>query len=69
MEDWLSFGRIIWLLPLPSASCLFLNLPLCRRLGLLTGEGGGGGAKSYDGEKVWSSIDKSILSASRDRYR
>jgi hypothetical protein len=27
------------------------------------GEGGGGGAISYDGEKAWSSINHSILSA------
>jgi hypothetical protein len=27
------------------------------------GEGEGGGAKSYDGEKAWSSINRSILSA------
>ncbi len=26
------------------------------------GEGGGGGAKSYDGEKAWSYINRSILS-------
>jgi hypothetical protein len=29
----------------------------------MTGEGGGGGAKSYDGEKVWSSIIYLMLSA------
>ncbi len=29
---------------------------------LLTGEGGGGGAKSFHGEKAWSSINNSILS-------
>jgi hypothetical protein len=33
---------------------LFLNLPVCRRSTLLTGEGGGRGAgdKSYDGKKA-----------------
>ncbi len=40
----------------------FLSLPVCRRSSLLTGEGGGGGAKSYDSEKAWSSIINSILS-------
>jgi hypothetical protein len=29
----------------------------------MTGEGGWGGAKSYEGEKVWSSINHSMLSA------
>jgi hypothetical protein len=43
---------------------LFLSLPLChQRSSLLTGEGGGGGvgAKSYDSEKAWSSINHAIL--------
>jgi hypothetical protein len=31
---------------------------------LLTGQGGGGGAKPYDGEKAWSSTNHSILSGS-----
>jgi hypothetical protein len=38
---------------------------VCRRSSLLTGEageGGWGGAKSYEGEKVWSSINHSIFS-------
>ncbi len=37
---------------------------LRKRDNLLTGEGGwgGGGAKSYDGEKAWSSINHSKLS-------
>ncbi len=45
---------------------LFLSLPVCRRSRLLTAEaeGGGQGAKSYDGEKAWSStiLNHSILS-------
>ncbi len=39
---------------------LFLNLPVCRRSSLLTGEGGRGvhcgGAKSKNRDKAWSSI-------------
>jgi hypothetical protein len=41
----------------------FLCLPMCHRSNLATGEGGGAGAKSYDGEKALSSISNSILSA------
>ncbi len=43
---------------------LFLSLPVCRRSSLLTGEeeGIGGGAKSYDGEKAWTTLTYSILS-------
>jgi hypothetical protein len=62
-----------WLLahPLPllspvSKSSLFLSISVCRRLSLLTGDGGGGdrqGAKSYGHRKAWSSIYHSILSA------
>ncbi len=39
---------------------------LRKRDNLMTGEGGewGGGVKSYEGEKIWSSIYHSILSAS-----
>jgi hypothetical protein len=40
------------------------SLPVCRRSRLLTGEGGGRdgtGAKSYNGEEAWSSINRSIL--------
>jgi hypothetical protein len=37
---------------------------LRKRDNFLTGKwvGGGGGAKSYDGQKAWSSINRSILS-------
>ncbi len=48
--------------PLPSASLL----------SLLTGMGGGGGeggTKAYNGEKAWSSINHSILSACNRRIR
>ncbi len=43
---------------------LFLSLIVCRRSSLLTGEGGRGGrgAKSYEHEKAWPSINHSILS-------
>ncbi len=43
---------------------LFLSLPVCRRSSLLTEEVWEGlweGAKSYDEEKAWSSINRSIL--------
>jgi hypothetical protein len=46
---------------------LFFSPPVCRWSILLTGEGvegGGGGAKSYCGERTWSSINHSILSSS-----
>ncbi len=47
---------------LPSATCLSFSVFLSS---LLTGEGGGGGrgAKSYDREKAWPSINHSVLSA------
>jgi hypothetical protein len=48
-------------LPLPpspvSKLSLFLSLPVCCRSSLLTGEGGGRGAESYDRKKAWSSIN------------
>jgi hypothetical protein len=47
---------------LVSKLSLFLRLPVFRRSSLRKGEGGGGGAKSYDGEKVWASINHSVLS-------
>jgi hypothetical protein len=57
---------IIWLHPHPYPHSSVSKLDR-RHLGdsLLTGEGKGkgGGAKSYDGEKAWSSINHSILSA------
>jgi hypothetical protein len=53
--------------PLPSASCLFLSLPVCSRSSLLAGEVGGGarGTEAYDRDrkKALSSINRSILSA------
>jgi hypothetical protein len=63
----LSRLRIIWLLlnPLPPSPVTKLDRRhtgrLRKRDNLLTGEGGGG-AKSYAGEKTWSSINHSILS-------
>jgi hypothetical protein len=59
---------MIWLLPhpllpLPSISSAGdTQLRLRKRDNLLTGERGGGGAISYDGEKARSFINKSILS-------
>jgi hypothetical protein len=55
--------------PIPSPSpvsklSLFLNLPVCGRSSLLTGEGkpeGGRDAKSCDREKAWPSINNLIL--------
>ncbi len=45
--------------PLSSAKLsLFFSIHVCRRLSPMTG-----GAKSYDDENAWSSIDHSILSA------
>ncbi len=46
---------------------LFLSLHVCRYSSLLTGETGGGGgcgADSYDRNKAWPSINRSILSVS-----
>ncbi len=52
--------------PPPTASYLSFSDFLCvaGRSNLLTeeGEGGGRGAKSFDREKAWSSINLSILS-------
>ncbi len=50
--------------PLSHQLPLFLNLPVCRWSSLWMGERGGGGrgAKSYDGEKEWSSNKHSIRS-------
>ncbi len=62
------FGSFAHHLPHPpSPDCnlsLFLNLPVCRRSKLLTGGGGGGGrgAKPYNHEKAWPSINHSVLS-------
>ncbi len=56
--------------PLLSASYLsfYLSLPVCRWLSLRTKERGirgGGGAKSYNSEKSWSSTNHSILSGNQ----
>ncbi len=61
----LSRRRIIWLLPFPSPSPVSkLSLPVSPvelTDGSALGEDGGG-AKSCDGEKAWSSINYTILS-------
>jgi hypothetical protein len=49
---------------LPHLSCqqvvsLLFGIPVCRWSKILTGKEGGGGAKSYDGKKVRSSINHS----------
>jgi hypothetical protein len=52
-------------LPVPSLVSklsIVFSVHVCHRLNLLTGEGGGG-AKSYDREKAWFSINHSILSS------
>ncbi len=66
-------GRMIRVLAHPppppppvSKLSLFLSLLVYRRSRFLTGEeegSGGRGAKSYDREKAWSSINHSLLSA------
>jgi hypothetical protein len=71
----LGFLVVIWFgssppLPRSSASCPFLSVFLSvagRAHWRERGDGGGGGAKSYDGEKAWSSINHSILSALTNR--
>ncbi len=54
--------------PLPSASCLIFSVFLSVARGAYWddwgGEGSGRGAKWYDDEKAWSSINHSILSVS-----
>ncbi len=55
-------GRMIWLLPLPSPP--LPSVRLRKKDNLLTEEGGGEGAKSYDCVKAWSSRNHSILSVS-----
>jgi hypothetical protein len=64
---WLVFPRlyrcrVIWLLPHPLSPPNTVSKHARRHTGrlrkrdnVLTGEEGGGGAKSYDGEKFWSS--------------
>ncbi len=62
--------RIIWLLPNPfplfPVSKLYLRhterLWKCDILLMLERGGGGRGAKSYDGEKAWFSVNRSIHS-------
>jgi hypothetical protein len=54
-------------LPLPPSTVRELDRRLTGRLrkreNLLNGEGEEEGVKKYDGEKAWSSINRSILSA------
>jgi hypothetical protein len=71
-----AFSRSYDLAPPPtppplSASCLSfsVSLPVCHRSSFLTDGGGGrgvGGAKSYDCNKTWPSINHSILSGCID---
>jgi hypothetical protein len=62
--------HMIWLLPYPLPPSPVSKLGtgwLRKRDNLLTGEGGkGGGKKSYDGEKAWSSMNRSVLSDLHD---
>jgi hypothetical protein len=65
----LSRRRMIWLRPhtlpppLPSGSWFSYSVFLCVASQAYRGEEeGGGGAKSYDDEKAWSSTNYSILS-------
>jgi hypothetical protein len=52
------FGPFPSSFPLSKASCLSLSVFLCvAGRAYLTGGGCGGGAKSYDGEKAWTSIN------------
>ncbi len=58
---------MIWLLPrplppLPSASFLSFPVFLCVADPAYCGWGEGGGAKSYDSEKAWSSVNQAIFS-------
>jgi hypothetical protein len=58
--------------PLPSASCLsfsvLLRIASRAHLRVSRGYGDGAGAKSYDGEKGWSSINHSVLSDVQSRF-
>ncbi len=67
--DWLYKTRrlaVVWFGSSPTPlsrqqMSFFLSLPVCRQQ--LPGAGGGGrGVKSHDGEKAWSSLNRSILS-------
>ncbi len=69
-----AFFTVVWFgsspHPLPPASCLFFSVfscVACRAYWRERGKEGGGGAKTYDGEKAWSSIKHSILSG-RSRF-
>jgi hypothetical protein len=73
-----TISRTMWFLPHPlfPLSCqqvvfFFLGRPVCRRSSLLITDGrrGGGGTKSYDNEKAWSSINHSMLSDSDKTYQ
>ncbi len=63
-----SFLNVVWIGSSPTSFPLYrrklslmLSTPVCLRLSLLTTDerGGGWGAKSYDDEKAWSSINPS----------
>jgi hypothetical protein len=58
---------MIWLLPPPGSKLYRSHTGKLRKKYYLLIEGRGrgwGGAKSYDGEKAWSSTNHAILSAS-----
>jgi hypothetical protein len=63
---------MVWLLPplLAHQQVVYLSQPFyVSPVELTDGTGGGrGGAKSYDDEKAWSSINYSILSPTISRY-
>ncbi len=73
-EYWMIYRRpdflaVVWFVsfPPPSVSKLFLFHSLLCVVGRAYwcdrwGRGGGGGARSFDGEKAWSSMNHSVLS-------
>ncbi len=75
INRWPGFLAVVWFgsspspfSPFPVSNLsLFLSLPVCHRSSLLTGNGGKGwglgrGAKSYDRNTAWPSINHAILS-------
>jgi hypothetical protein len=68
-----SRGRMIWLLPPPLPHLLSLSstgdTQTDKEIQHADRRGDGGGAKSYDRKKAWSSINHSILSSDAERPR